>query len=655
MGPKASWLLLLGRAVVWSVCGLCSTASVPAAPQADQAVLAHFRDGQQATKDGNIELAVKEYKTVLRLDPTVVEAHINLGLAYHMLGEYESAVSELATARRERPKVLGADVILGIDYLKLGQPQKAIAPLQDALTIEPSNREARRALAACYLAEGNYLQARAEFQQAFSLETDKEQAWFALGHDYLDMTTQLTSRFAQSYPNSPWRHRLAGDTLGERHLWNDAAREYQIALALEPAERGLHASLGGALLQKAEVGEAEAAFNSELRLDPYSVEALLGLAEVRLNKGDTMGAVENVSKVLDISPQFLGQADFPSVVLAPEVWHKVVLDLEKAPAQPAASFLLWAAYKGLGEAGQADKQRESFQSQTALSGNGVAVRAGITVEQAYQACQSHADGACVRGLQSRKNLTPSDYLLLGKARFALAQYENAGDSFAAALAGKSQTAEADYWLIRTYTVLAEGCFAQLMAQFPDSWRAHQLRAESDQLRQADKEAIEEYEKAVRLRPDEATLHRALGELYLAADSPDSQAKGVAELEKALQLDPGDARGLYLLGNWYVTERQPEKAVAYLQRALRYEPGLLEARVTLGKAYLRAGQAALAAPELKKAVALDRYGDIHYLLYEAYRDLGEKELAQTTLAESQELRRKSAADDQAKIKYATGTQ
>jgi tetratricopeptide (TPR) repeat protein len=230
----------------------------------------------------------------------------------------------------------------------------------------------------------------------------------------------------------------------------------------------------------------------------------------------------------------------------------------------------------------------------------------------------------------------------------LGQFESAADAFGAALAEEPQNAEAAYRLTRAYTALSDGCFAQLVMRFPDSWRTHQLRAEAYQLREADKDAIEEYKAAVRLRPDDFELHRALGELYLSKNSFE-EARG--ELERALSLNPGDARGIYLMGRWYAGQAQPHKAIPYLERALQYEPSLLEARAVLGKAYLKTGQAAFAAPELERALVLDRYGDLHYVLYQAYRDLGKKDLAQTALAQSQKLRQKSVADDRAKVKQA----
>jgi tetratricopeptide (TPR) repeat protein len=638
----------LQAAVFCIVCVLSpNPLSLDGAETDEAPVLVHFRAAQQAIQRGDINRAVSEYKTVLRLDPTLVEARINLGLAYHMLGEYERGVSELAQGLRERPKVLGANVVLGIDYLKLGRPQKAIAPLKEALAIDHSNREARRALATAYLAENDYQHAGEEFQRAFSLETDKEEAWFGLGQDYLNMSNQLTIRVASEYQDTAWMHLLAGNFLEQRHLWNDAARHYRKALVLQPMQPGLHSSLGHALLHGTDLDGAGDEFRSELRLDANSIDALLGFATIYMSKGDAVGALQCISRVLEVSPQFLGQpVDFPPVDIPSGVLDKLLPVLQASSSRPAASFLLWAAYRALGETTQAEDQRKSFLSQTAALGGH---RRGTPESKPVQvACKSHDYAACIRWLHARKNLTPADRLNLGKSLFALGQFEKAADAFAAVMAGEPQNAEAAYWLTHAFTVLSDGCFVQLVTNFPDSWRTRQLRAETYHLQQADKDAIEEYKAAVRLRPEDFELHRALGELYLASHALEEAKK---ELESALTLNPGDARGTYLLGSWYVDQRQPQAAIPYLVRSLRLDPSLLDARAVLGKAYLRTGQAGLAAPELEKAIEMDRYGDLHYLLYQAYRDLGKKNLAQKALAQSQELRKKSAADDRARIKQA----
>jgi len=61
-----------------------------------------------------------------------------------------------------------------------------------------------------------------------------------------------------------------------------------------------------------------------------------------------------------------------------------------------------------------------------------------------------------------------------------------------------------------------------------------------------------------------------------------------------------------------------------------------------------GKFAEAVPRLEKAAPLDHMGNINYELYQAYRKLGEAQLAQKALARSQEIRRSSLERDQALI-------
>src|SRR5262249_20966792 len=150
-----------------------------------------FRAGQQALKQGEFARATNEFKKVLDLDPTLVEAEVNLGLAYQSLFEYELAVRHLTKALRQRPNLLGPTVIVGMDYLKLGSPEKAIPYLQTALKLDPSNSDAREAMASSYLHQGDFRNAAEEFRQIAVLNSDKAEAWFKLGHQYLDLAARL--------------------------------------------------------------------------------------------------------------------------------------------------------------------------------------------------------------------------------------------------------------------------------------------------------------------------------------------------------------------------------------------------------------------------------------------------------------------------------
>src|SRR5207245_6662809 len=271
-----------------------------------------FRAGQEAMKQGQFARAAEEFKKVLALDPNLVEAEVNLGLAYQSLFEYDQAVRHLTKALRERPNLLGPTVIVGMDYLKLGSPEKAMPFLQQALKLDPSNRDARQALASTYLSQEDFPNAAEEFRQIAAFDSDKAEAWFKLGHEYLDLAARLAFRGARLYRDSAWGHRFLGDLLLQRNRWEDALKEYQKALSAEPRQAGLHTSLGQSYLHAGKFEEAEKEFRLELQLDSSNEQAWIDLANLQLAKGRASEALESLTKVWGISPEVLAlQRGFP--------------------------------------------------------------------------------------------------------------------------------------------------------------------------------------------------------------------------------------------------------------------------------------------------------------------------------------------------------
>jgi tetratricopeptide (TPR) repeat protein len=610
----------------------------------EQDIETSFRAGQAALKHGDFLRATEEFKKVLALDPSLVEAEANLGLAYQSLLDYEAAARCLSHALRERPNLLGLNIIVGMDYLKLGSPEKAVPYLQHALELDPSNPDAHDAMALYHLTQENFQGAAEQYRKVADLNSDKAEALFTIGHQYLDLAARLAYRGARLYPESPWGHRFLGDMLFERGRWEDAAREYSKALAIEPRQSGLHTLLGETYLHTRKLEEAETEFRHELQLDSRYERAWLGLANIQLAKGQALEALASVAAVWQNSPEFLmSNPEFPSVELTSEIAQACISLLLDQPEGPAKHFLLSALYFAINENALSERELQSFQ--TDLSKWQQTSRAASQAHPDADSCKFHLDSRCIASLEKTKPLTPSTYLLVGKAYFTLRQYDRAANALAKVHGDKNANSEASYWLERTYQALGAESYAQLEASFPDSWRTHQLRAEGFALRQDGDNAIKEYEAALHLRPDEAELHEALGEFYLDNRS-DGDAQ--AELEKAAALDPSRTKTLYLLGRLYVLDSENEKAVPFLERALRLQPNLNEASGLLGTALIRMGKFADAVPKLEKAAPLDHLGNIHYQLYQAYRKLGETELAQKALERSQDIRRSSLERDQALI-------
>jgi tetratricopeptide (TPR) repeat protein len=580
---------------------------------------------------------------VLTLEPSLLEAQVNLGLAYQGLLQYDLAVRYLEKPLRERPNLLSLNVVVGMDYLKLGSPERASPFLQRALKLDPSNRDAHEAMALYHLSQEDFRGAAMEFRQIANLDSDKAEAWFKLGHEYLDLAARLAYRGARLYRESSWGHRFLGDTLLQRNRWEDAAQEYRKALGIEPRQSGLHTLLGAAYLHAGKLEESETEFHLDLQLDSKNEMAWLGLANLQLVQGQASEALASVGKVWQISPEFLKlRPEFPSIELSKEVAQASLSRLQDQPEGPAKHSLFAGLYASINENALSEREWKSFQMDFSKW-----QQASRTTPQTHanpDPCTAHLYSRCIASLRTAKLRTNSSQLLLGKAYFSLQQYESAAGALAHVHGDSDVNAEASYWLERTYQALGAEAYGRLEDSFPDSWRTHQLHAEGFALRRDIDDAIKEYRAALQLRPNEAELHEALGEFYLDNHSDDAQR----ELEKAVALDPSRTKALYLLGRLYVLNQENEKAVPYLQRALRLQPNLNEASGLLGTAYVRMGQFADAIPRLEKAAPLDHYGNVHYQLYLAYRKLGQAELAQKALARSQDLRRSSLERDQALI-------
>jgi len=616
----------------------------PSGESNDDEVAAHFRAGQEAMRVGQTERAIREYREVLRLEPNFAEARVNLGLAFFVSGQYQQACTELEKARQGKPDLLAANLFLGIAYLKLGFPAKASPPLGEVLRQDPGNQEALRTLAASYMDRDNYRDATKVYLKLFSTTADPVEGQYALGQNYFAMAKQLSIEISKKFQGTLWEERLAGDLLAERQKWVDAAAQYRRALTLDGKVSGLHADLGDVLVRQGKLDDAEAEYRAELHRDAKSEEALLGLAAADLGHGAATLALEKVTKIWEVFPPFLGrQTDFPLAKFEAQKLAELARDLASVPDSPAREFLLASVYRAAGQNELATQQWSMFLPR--LRAWNATQKVGSRAEQGDAACAAHRYAECAQLIQAQKMRSPEQNILLGRALLALGDEQAAAAAFAEALNGGQANAQSSYWLMRSYERLAQECFKQMVELAPDSWRVHQTQGEYYQLRLDYNKAIEEFQTALRAHPDSAELHEQLGNAFWLNKN---EAAGETEIEKALQLDPTRSNSLYLLGCMYFGKRDIPKSIDYFNGALRFDPSLLRARAGLGRAYMRVGNPVRAVPELEKAAPMDYYGDLHYLLSMAYRQLGNTELAAKALAVSQELRKMSAAHQEASV-------
>lgn len=139
-------------------------------------------------------------------------------------------------------------------------------------------------------------------------------------------------------------------------------------------------------------------------------------------------------------------------------------------------------------------------------------------------------------------------------------------------------------------------------------------------------AFENYQKAIQLNPNNATAHYWLGTHPLTASGQRDRA--VAEIKRALELDPLSIATNAFLGYAYLYQGRVEEGAAQLRKALEMDGSFYFARYNLGIALELQGMFPDALAEYQKAISLSDDPFSLALLGHLYGQLGRKDEALT---------------------------
>jgi len=200
------------------------------------------------------------------------------------------------------------------------------------------------------------------------------------------------------------------------------------------------------------------------------------------------------------------------------------------------------------------------------------------------------------------------------------------------------SAEALYFKGKAAQYVASNAFATLTKIAPNSYRTLQLGAELLRQQGLAPAAINEYKKAIALKPDAAGLHYALGTLYRELGRLD---EALAEFNQELKITD-DPLTYYLIGDVYLQQNNMDRAQQSLLKALTIQPGLTGAELDLAKTYQAQGKTAQAVKMLQAVIASDPdQQEAHYLLFSLYKEQGQMDQARKELEIFQRLRRRTA--------------
>ena len=229
-----------------------------------------------------------------------------------------------------------------------------------------------------------------------------------------------------------------------------------------------------------------------------------------------------------------------------------------------------------------------------------------------------------------------EYRALGIAQIETDKYSEAVTSLQAALVSAPNDPDLLYYLSRASAGLASQSMDSLLVQVPNSARAHQAMGQHYFERKEINKAEQEYELAIRMRPDLPGLRLELGQLYAStADWPKAEEFYRQEAE----LQPGSAEAAFRLGDALMQQGKMKEAFGQLQRSDQLRPDMPETLYDIGKAGLnlapaQSERALLRVIELEKETLLA--AQAYQALSTLHRKQGKAELAAKEIKEFQRI-------------------
>lgn len=458
--------------------------------------------------------------------------------------------------------------------------------------------------------------------QANDLAPKAQQAQRAMETGDFKQAVALYTELVHDLPQNAGLHLNLGLALHSDGRYREAVNQFRIVTKRQPENASAWLMLGLSEVKLGQSQEAIAALRRALKIEPDNSLAQLQLGEALLSTGRPREAIEEFQKITERNPdnsrawQGLGLS---YAALA----RRAFREIEKvAPGSAYHDALLAESLAGQ------DQYRLAFYFYRKALAAKPANLPGIhrALAEIYRNT-GHSDWAAIEEERER-SLPPPDCarsplacdFLAGRYAQVISKAQNNSDP------------AAYYWQARAGQQLALRAF-QRLAQMPESAEIHELMAEADNIQGQYRSAVAEWKKAAALSPVNRRLQEGLARsLWLDHDYQEA----LPLLTKLLLQNSESAELNFEMGDTLLRLGRVKDSIAYLQRAIALSPGNLPAQASLGLAYLRNGEAAQAIPLLKAASSQSDAKPILYELAEAYRQTGQKALAQETMQRFAEI-------------------
>ena len=160
---------------------------------------------------------------------------------------------------------------------------------------------------------------------------------------------------------------------------------------------------------------------------------------------------------------------------------------------------------------------------------------------------------------------------------------------------------------------------QIAKDYSHNFQVHIMLAEVNRKLQNHDAAIENYQKAIQIKPDYTDAYMNLG---ITLKNSGQLSSAVSTYKKILDIKPDDAETYYNIGNTFQVNNDLDAAVEYYQKAINSQANYSEAYNNLGTTLMDKGELDSAIKNYRKALLIEPHdAEIYYNLGNALQDKG----------------------------------
>lgn len=270
----------------------------------------NFQQGQRAIQLGAFDQAEKHFLDVLKINPSIIEAHASLAFVYATSKQHVKATAQLKVLLKAKPNHAQTHHNLANSLYEQQLYDEAIKHYEAALKVDPKLVETHINCGITYRMTKDYDTAIACLQRALDLDTTNARAFHVLGMVYVDIEDYnralhyLESASELVPKNTDFRVSFAS-VLEKASLDFEAGIEYHKACEVDPNYLDSFSLYGKYLLKNNRHDEALECSKRAAQIAPDNLDIVDQLGQIYLGMSNTDAALEKFNAALRVESQRL--------------------------------------------------------------------------------------------------------------------------------------------------------------------------------------------------------------------------------------------------------------------------------------------------------------------------------------------------------------